>query len=624
MIDIRESMKSTPSLVDFINEQRMDEGLKDILNTLKRKFKQVTEYLFGWVAKVSSKLSYWLPVNDEGEIQPAITPLTAGQAYADGEINKASTLVYLGGRKAASLTGCKTSPKDAKKLYGSGNTLDYWKQFVKENEENDTLPIVECKNEDVLSWLETVNEVKMHTEDPQAGLNVVDTPMLKKIVSAHLKNPKLPRLLIMGAPGIGKTAILMSVLDELPGGNEYNLIVKTLSNETPENFTLPTYVYDGEGQAIAANDVPKTWLPVYKPSGDRDKDQMLDDACGKGLLFIDELSRAQPQVLNVILPLINEGIFNGYKLGSGWQIVCASNRTEDEISGQAPIGNALANRFNIVYYEPTFKEWEKWAKTQGYISPLLLSWLNMPEHENMSGGKYFYWDPNEANDTDNPSLIMCTPRSWTNAMRTLCCYSETASLEGFSILDIPKQMIAMSLNTSIPREAVDSFLAFLDVIRSVGNFDDAVYAIWQKGGAGFKIDKKILNKVALPLAQLIITAHADKLPTSKEFENMADWLVSTGSDQIASYVLDIMKNVFAGMLPEEQRDAIFVLRRKYEQVKSDETKLRLYERAFSSFLDKYGLTLDTMEDWSVGLSKLAKKFGAVFTEYKFDGKEAFG
>ena len=90
MLDIRELMKSSQGLTEFINEGRetqLDEGLKDILNSLKRKFKQVTEYLFGWVAKVSSKLSYWLPVSDNGEIMPAITPLTAGQAYADGEIN---------------------------------------------------------------------------------------------------------------------------------------------------------------------------------------------------------------------------------------------------------------------------------------------------------------------------------------------------------------------------------------------------------------------------------------------------------------------------------------------------------------------------------------------------------
>ena len=627
MLDIREVMKNTPSLVDFINEnreERMDESLKDILNALKRKFKQVTEYLFGWVAKVSNKLSYWLPVNDKGEVQPAISPLTAGQAYTDGMINKESTLVYLAGRKGQALTGCKTKPADAEKLYGSGNSLDYWKRFFKESVENNEKPIVECNNKEVLEWYAQINEVKMHTDDPQAKYNIVDTPELQKVIAAHLKNTRLPRLLIMGAPGIGKTAILRDVLNTLPGFKEHNLIVKTLSNETPENFALPTYVYDDAGAAVAATDVPKTWMPVYKPTGDRDKDQMLDDACGKGLLFIDELSRAQPQVLNVILPLINEGIFNGYKMGSGWTIIAASNRAEDETSGQANLGNALANRFNVVYYEPTYKSWENWAKTQNYISPLLLSWLSMPEHENMSGGKYFYWDPNEANDTDDPSLIFCTPRAWTNAMSILCEYANTADLEGFKLLDIPTSIIGMALNGTIPREAVDSFLAFLDVIRSVGNFDDAVYAIWQKGGAGFNIDKKNLNKVALALAQLIITAHADNLPTEEEFVNMAEWLVSTGSDQMASYVLDIMQNVFAGMLPKEQKSAIFVLRRKYESIKNDATKLRLYERAFSAFLDKYGLTLDTMPDWKPGLDKLAKKFGGVFSQYKFDGKDALG
>ena len=615
MIDIRESMKFTPSLVEFIKEERVDEGLKDILNNLKRKFKQVTDFLFGWVAKLSSKLPYWCPVTNEGDVMPAISPLTAGQAYADGNINKSSTLVYMGNNKAQRLTGCKTKLNDAVKLYGSGNSLDYWKRLIKESKEQIDAALV--------------NEVKMHTEDPQAKYNVLDTPMLKKKIAVHLKNPKLARLLIMGAPGIGKTAILMTVLEELPGFKDYNMIVKTLSNETPENFTLPTYVYDDNKQAVAAADVPKTWLPVYKPTGDRDKDQQLDDACGKGLLFIDELSRAQPQVLNVILPLINEGVFNGYKLGSGWQIICASNRAEDEISGQANIGSALASRFDIVYYEPTVKEWEEWAKKQNFISPLLLSWLNMPAHENMSGGKYFYWDPNEANDSDDPSMIMCNPRQWTNAMRELAVYADTGNLEGFSILDIPKQIIGMALNGYIPAEAIDNFLAFLDVIRSVGNFDEAVYAVWQNGGKGFNIEKKNLSKVALPLAQLLVTAHADKLPTEEEFNNLCDWLVSIGSDQMASYVLDILQNVFAEMLEGETKQAIFVLRRKYDQLKKSgdknaETKIKLFDRKFEPFFQKYGYTGDTLPDWSTGLAKLSKKFGATFSAYKFDGKDALG
>ena len=423
-----------------------------------------------------------------------------------------------------------------------------------------------------------------------------------------------------------KAYILMSVLDSIPNGKEYSCVVKTLSNETPDNFTLPKYVeIDGQEKAT---DVPKTWLPVYKPTGDRDKDQMLDDACGKGLLFIDELSRATPQVLNVILPIINEGIFNGYKLGSGWVIIVASNRAEDEMSGQADIGNALGNRFRQVYYEPTAKSWSEWAKTQGYMSPLLLQWLSMPEHENMSGGKYFYMDPNETMEGAGVTKIMCTPRSWTNAMRELALYSETGKLEGFTIFDIPRDILAMTLNQYVPAQAVDSFLAFLEVISKIGNFDQAVRDIWKNGGKNFSLSKKDLHMVALPLAQLVVTAHSQSYPTKEEFENLCTWLVAQKSDQLASYILDILQNVFAGVFnnkAEKMRGGIFVMAKKIKVLdKQDKNKANMYRDAYKPLTDKWGFTLDTMPDWSTGHQMLVKAFGQAFADAIVDGVEGLG
>lgn len=610
MKDINETLREVQGLVDYIEDQReeqIDEGLKDIINSLKRKFKQVVNFLSGIVAKLTG--SYWCPVDDNGQVLNAISPLTAGQAYKDGHINKASTVVCMtnAGRK---ITGCSCKPKDAKALYGSGNSLDYWKHGPLNEERTD-------------SSTNTINEVKMHTEDPAAKYNVVDTDELKEEITLCFKNKNLARLMIWGAPGIGKTAILMSVLDSLPNGKEYNLVVKTLSNETPDNFTLPKYVeIDGQEKAT---DVPKTWLPVFKPTGDRDRDQMLDDACGKGLLFIDELSRATPQVLNVILPLVNEGIFNGYKLGSGWVIIVASNRAEDEMSGQAEIGNALGNRFRQLYYEPTAKSWMQWAKTQNYMSPLLLQWLAMPENENMSGGKYFYMDPNETMEGAGVTKIMCTPRSWTNAMRQLAIYSETGSLEGFTIFDVPTRILQRTLNQYVPAEAVDSFLAFLAVISKIGNFDAAVRDIWKNGGKNFSISRKDLSMVALPVSQLVVTAHANEYPTKEEFENLCNWMVSQKSDQLASYVLDILMNVYAGMLPEKMRGGMFIMNKKIKMLEAqDKTKAQMYRDAYKPFTDKWSFTLDTMPDYSVGHQMLVKAYGAAFSNAIVDGQEGLG
>lgn len=646
MKDIRDVIRENSlGLREYVNDSeelfleqnsQIDEGLKDIIANLKKKFKQVWDYLTGLVAKVSG--SYWLAVDDSGELLPAISPLTAGQAYADGNINKVSTVVVMG-RKGRKITGCTTKKQDAKALYGSGNSIAYWKRMIGESVDAD-------KNQEIIQeyftkyygeegWKEIqektketkqiLNEVKLQNSDPQAKYNVVDTPALKARIKMAFKNKKLSRLLIWGAPGIGKTAILMSVLDELPDGNEYNLVVKTLSNETPDNFTLPKYV-EINGQE-KATDVPKTWLPVYKPTPDEAQNQILDDACGKGLLFIDELSRATPQVLNVILPLINEGQFNGYKIGSGWAIIVASNRAEDELSGQAEIGNALGNRFAQLYYEPTVNTWQEWAKKQNYISPLLLQWLSLPSGESHSGAKYFYMDPNETAEDAGITKIMCTPRSWTNAMRELAEYSNTGTLEGFTIFDIPREILAMTLNEYVPAEAVDSFLAFLHVVSKVGNFDAVVNDIWKNGGKNFKVSPKDLGLVALPLSQIVVTSHQNSLPTSKEYENLCDWLVAQDSSQLASYVLDIVKNTFTGMLKSEKFQlGVFIWHKKLKadpDLKTEQGR-KVYTQIYSEFMNRWGLkSLDDFPDWLPGHMKLVKKFGQDF-ELKIDGKDALG
>jgi hypothetical protein len=393
---------------------------------------------------------------------------------------------------------------------------------------------------------------------------------------------------------------------------DYRLIYKTLSNETPDNFTLPKYVeIDGQERAT---DIPKTWLPVYRPTGDKAKDAVLDANCGKGLLFVDELSRATPQVQNVILPLVNEGKFgDGYRLGSGWSIICASNRPEDETSGQTNMGNALCNRFTHVFFEPTVESWRKWADKQGFISPLLLQWLSMPESENMSGRKFYYMDPNEEPDALQETCLMCTPRSWTNAMRKLAVYSHTGKLEGFTIFDIPERIIKRVLNGCVPAQAVDAFMAFLSVISKIGNFDAAVHEVWNNGGKGLKIDKKDLNKVTLPLAQLIVSAHANELPTAKEWESMCDFLVAQNSDQLASYTLDVFGNVFMADVDKSLWSQILTMSLRIQRANGDESKLKAFRMIGKEFCTRWGLSgIEDIPDYVPGLQKIIKKYGASF------------
>lgn len=614
MKNIQEKFNESQSLSEYViisRDHAIDEGLKEIFTAVKDKFKKAYEYLRGIVVKVGT---YILPVDKDGNLMPVISPLTAGQAYKDGAIDQKSTFVKMD-KVGAKITGCNTKFDDALKLYGmfaKGNSLKYFRT-IRES--------VEELNPDKI-----VNEVRLENQDPEAKYNVVvDNDKLKKRVKMAIQNKNLAKLMIWGAPGIGKTAILMGVLEEMKSDfPDYQLIVKTLSNETPDNFTLPKYI-DVEGTTMA-EDVPKTWLPVYKPSGDNAIDAERDAKCGKGLLFIDELSRATPQVLNVILPLINEGIINGYKIGSGWTIVVASNRAEDEMAGQTDIGNALSNRFAQIYYEPTVNTWKKWAEQQNFISPLLLSWLSMPASENMSGGKFYYMDPNEDMDGAGVTKLMCTPRAWTNAMRELAGYAHTGTLEGFTIFDIDRDILAMTLNQYVPAKAVDSFISFLEVISKVGDFDQVVKDVWKNDGKNFKLDKKDLNRISIPIVQLVCSAHCNKLPSEKEFVSIANWLISQNSDQLASYFLDTFKNTFMASVNSSMRDNIFFLRAKVDKLQKsgDTNQLPLYADTFKPFLDTWKIKLEDTPDYAVGLRQLATKYKDAFKAAIVDGVEGLG
>jgi hypothetical protein len=226
---------------------------------------------------------------------------------------------------------------------------------------------------------------------------------------------------------------------------------------------------------------------------------------------------------------------------------------------------------------------------------------------------------------------MCTPRAWTNAMRDLAWFSHTGSLEGFTIFDIPTDTIASVLNQYVPASAVDAFIAFLSVIRGIGDFDRAVNDVWKNGGKNFKVSAKDLSKIALPLAQLVITSHADKLPTSEEFKNLATWMADQNSDQLTSYILDIFKNVFMADVGGDviNRDKLFIVNRIKNFLKTlpqEEAKnaRELYDNVWKGFYNRWGLDFDSLPSWDEGMEIVGKKYASTFKAAKIDGISALG
>ena len=195
--------------------------------------------------------------------------------------------------------------------------------------------------------------------------------------------------------------------------------------------------------------------------------------------------------------------------------------------------------------------------------------------------------------------------------------------KGFNIFDIPRNTVAGMLNSTIPATAIDAFLSFLATIEKIGNFDQAVYDIWQNGGGKTKIDKKHLNRVALPLSQLIVCAHSRSLPTKEEWENLSSWLVAQNSDQLASYVLDVFQNVFLkDITSEKQRIQFFMISERIRRANGDESVFKFFKRIFEPVCNRWGVEFEQLPDYWDGLVKLTKKYGESFASAKIGDWES--
>lgn len=81
------------------------------------------------------------------------------------------------------------------------------------------------------------------------------------------------------------------------------------------------------------------------------------------VLFLDELNRARPEILQTVMDLALNRKLAGRKLPEGSRIISAVNMGDQyQLTDLDP---ALVSRFNIVNFKPTVAEWLLWAKKEG-------------------------------------------------------------------------------------------------------------------------------------------------------------------------------------------------------------------------------------------------------------------
>lgn len=299
-----------------------------------------------------------------------------------------------------------------------------------------------------------------YTGEDQTVRNVNSTElisMIKKLYRAKSRGDVAIPIFIFGAPGIGKTQIVGQAAQELG----IPMLPLDLQFMAPEDFIgIPSTVNvvepdvdkfkeTGErkylGTGVTRSNPPiGTLLPLNNGEGDKG-----------GIIFLDEFNRASKIVLNSLMQFVQQGRIGDYTLPSKWIIVAAGNRPSE--ADVTEFDFALADRFVIVNYEPKVEDWAEWAKTKGNVQPEVIDFVRRNE-------ELFHFL-----DTEKATLKFPTPRSWTNAAKTLQAEMNDEGVESWR--DLPMNVVVNIFSDQIGPMAAGKLKAYLEVIRRISEGD---------------------------------------------------------------------------------------------------------------------------------------------------------
>ena len=166
--------------------------------------------------------------------------------------------------------------------------------------------------------------------------NKINTIKLLKILDV---TPPEQNIMLCGKHGIGKSQIITEYF------NKKKIKVVTLflgqMSDPGDLIGLPKF----NEQTGLTDFMPPYWFPT-------------DD--NPIVLFLDELNRARPEILQVIMDLALNKKLAGKSLPPGSRIISAVNNGDEyELTDLDP---ALISRFNIYEFCPEVKEWTSWAE----------------------------------------------------------------------------------------------------------------------------------------------------------------------------------------------------------------------------------------------------------------------
>lgn len=266
---------------------------------------------------------------------------------------------------------------------------------------------------------------------------------IKNAVSAYLTKDQFGNYVIpverqrpvflMGAPGIGKTAIMEQIAQELQIG----LISYSMTHHTRQSaLGLPFIVrknYGGEEYSVSEYTMSEIIASIY--------DLMEVTGLKEGILFLDEINCVSETLAPSMLQFLQYKTFGRHSVPGGWIVVTAGNPPEYNNSVRE-FDIVTWDRLKRIDVEADYEVWKEYAYARG-IHPAVTTYLDIKKDD-------FY---RIETTVDGKSFV--TARGWSDLSDMVKLYEQKE-------IAVTEQLVVQYLQN---RKIAKNFAVYYDLFR---------------------------------------------------------------------------------------------------------------------------------------------------------------
>lgn len=193
------------------------------------------------------------------------------------------------------------------------------------------------------------------------------------------------------------------------------------------------------------------------------------DACDNPrVLFLDELNRATPEVLQCAFQIVLDRTLNGHKLHPETRVYAAINTSASYQVNE--IDPALLDRFWVVDLKPTVEEWIAWAKDEGGI------------HEHVWGfiqHNHRFLDPTMKMD---PGVVEPSRRSWDRLNAALTMVNVMEDPESPLFYSLARGFVGNEASIALTGyvKNLDKQITALNILNEFDKYKDKIQKLGQE------------------------------------------------------------------------------------------------------------------------------------------------